>query len=262
VIERLEDVHAALSASLFSVKIPPTEVFLFELSEFQTLLGPIGGMAVPSVGKNGVLVLYDAYDPMFLEQTAAHELAHTFIGATFVRPPIWFNEGFATYAESIMVQDHAVLYGSHKVHVADNAIQGRLVKVSDLFSAPGNKFHGDWEALHYTTAWAVIHYLWHGENKQLRHRFSDFGAALSAEAGRSGGTARAWQATYPEIPLDSLDGRLRDHMRETYERGKNAVVGFRFERPPTPPISLVPADMSYVNQVRGQLLKLRRADKF
>ena len=262
VLERLEEVYAGLTSSLFSVKIPPTEVFLFDANEFQSLLGPVGGMALGNVGKSGVLVLYDGYDPMFLDHTAAHELAHAFIGATYRAPPVWFNEGFATYAESMMIQDRGVLFGSRQVGVADDAAQGRLIKVNDLFTAPGRQFHGSWEIRHYTTAWAVVHYIWHGEDKRLRERFDAFGAALSAEAGQAGGTARAWQAVFPDVPLASLDGRLLDHMHETFGKGKNSVVGFRFTRPAPSPIQLAPADMSYVDQVRAQLRKHRRADRF
>jgi hypothetical protein len=262
VIERLEDVHAGLSSSLFSAQIPVTEVFLFNAAEFQSLLGPIGGMALGTVGKGGLLVLYDGYEPIFLDRTAAHELAHAFIDATFRAPPVWFNEGFATYAESMMVQEKAVMFGSRNVHVADDALSARLIKVNDLFTAPGKQFHGDWEARHYTTAWAVVHYIWHGENKTLRHRFDAFGAALSAESGRAGGTARAWAATFPEIPLDSLDERLLDHLHQTFGQGKNSVVGFRFVHPGTPPTTLEPADMAYVDKVRERLKRYRRADKF
>jgi hypothetical protein len=262
VIERLEDVHVGLTSSLFSAQIPVTEVFLFNAAEFQDLLGPIGGIAFGNLGKGGLLVLYDGYDPVFLERTAAHELAHAFIGATFRAPPIWFNEGFATYAESMMVQEHAVMFGSRKVHVADDAVAAHLIKVNDLFSAPGTQFHGDWEARHYTTAWAVVHYIWHGENKTLRRRFDSFGAALSAEAGRPGGSMRAWSATFPEIPFSSLDGRLLDHMHHTFDQGKNSVVGYRFTHPGTPPIVLEPANMAYVDEVRAKLKLHRRADKF
>jgi hypothetical protein len=262
VLERLEDVYAGLTSSLFTAKIPPTEVFLFEPGEFQTLLGPVGGMAISDVGKNGVLVLFDGWDPKFLEHTAAHELAHAFIGATFRSPPVWFNEGFASYAESMMIQEKAVFLGSNDVGVAADAAANRFVSVDELFTAKHNQFHGDWEHRHYTTAWAVIHYIWHGENKQLRHRFDDFGAALSEQAGKPGGTLRAWQGVFPEIPIASLDGRLRDHMHETFDKGKNAVVGFRFNKPPPQPVLLEPADMVYVNQVRTQLRRHRRPDKF
>jgi hypothetical protein len=262
VLERLEDVHGGLSSSLFSANIPPTEVFLFEPSEFQSLLGPVGGVAIGGVGKSGVLVLYDGWDPAFIERTAAHELAHAFIGATFRAPPIWFNEGLATYAESIMVQENAVLFGSRKVGVAHTAAAGRLVKVQELFSAPHKQFHGDWETRHYTTAWAVIHYIWHGEQRRLRPRFDAFGAALSNEAGRPGGSLRAWKAVFPEVPLSELDGRLLDHMNEAFGRGRDSVVGFRRKRPERAPIALAPADMAYVDQVRAQLRKYRRADKF
>ena len=262
VLDRLEDVYGGLTASLFSANIPPTEVFLFSPTEFQELLGGLwAGMAASDVGKRGVLVMYDGWEPAFVERTAAHELAHAFIGATYRKPPVWFNEGLATYAESIKVQNGAVLFGSRHVGIADSAATGQLVPVAELFSGNWGKFHGDWEVRHYTTAWAVVHYIWHGEKKTLRPRFDAFGAALSAEAGRPGASARAWQATFPDVPLSELDGRLLDHMHEAFGQSKDSVVGFRYSHPDRMPTRLEPADMSYVDQVRQQLRKHRRAEK-
>jgi hypothetical protein len=264
VLDRLEHVHVGLTNSLFTqqTELPPMEVFLFSPSEFHELLGPVGGVAMPGVGRNGVLVLFDGYDPKFVDRTAAHELAHGFIGATFVQPPVWFNEGFATYAESMRVLENAVLFGSNDVGVADEAAGNRLVKVAELFAARPRDFHGVWEIRQYTTAWAVIHYLWHGEQKALRRRFDAFGAALSAEKGAPGGSVRAWEATYPDVPLSAVDERLRAHMHETFGRGRDSVVGFRFQRPDRPQTVLTPADLAYVEQVRTQLRKHRRPDKF
>jgi hypothetical protein len=59
-----------------------------------------------------------------------------------------------------------------------------------------------------------------------------------------------------------VDGRLRDHMNEVFRRGRDSVVGFRFERPDRATTVLAPADMGYVDQVRAQLRKHRRPDKF
>jgi hypothetical protein len=263
VLDRLEMVHAGLAASLFSNNtIPETEVFLFSQDEFHDLLGPVGGVALGNVGKQGVLVVYDGWEPAFIERTAAHELAHAFIGATFNRPPVWFNEGLATYAESVIVHEDAVLLGSNKVHVAGNAYVRRLVPVQELFLAPATTFHGAWERGHYTTAWAIIHYIWHGEQKRLRPRFDAFGAALSREAGKPGGSVRAWASVFPEVPLADVDGRLRDHMGEVFDRARDSLVGFRFKRPERPPTRLEPAEMKYVDQVRGQLRAHRRKERW
>ncbi len=262
-LDRMEEVYAGLKSSLFSeTNIPPTEVFLFGEGEFHELLGPIGGLAIRAKGKQSILVLYDGWSAEFTSSTAAHELAHAFIDATFQRVPVWFHEGLATYAESIMVQDNVVFLGSNKVHVAGRAIGRQLADVTKLFSARHRDFHAEWEATQYTTAWAVIHYLWHGEKKSLRGRFDAFGAALSNEAAQEGGSLRAWQAIYPDVPLDDLGGRLRDHMGEVFERGRDSVVGFRFVRPERPPTALAPADMSYVDEMRRALIKIRRPDKF
>lgn len=260
VLDRLEDVYAGLTASLFSAEIPATEVFLLEPSEFESLLGPWGGLAFRH-DRRTILVLQEGWEWAFLEKTVAHELAHAFIGATFRAPPIWFNEGLATFAESIRVQDKAVLFGSNKTSVASLAAAGRLVKTNDLFLAPFTDFHGDWEERHYATAWAVVHYIWLGENKQLRPRFDAFGAALSEEGGKTGGTLRAWARVFPEVPLTELDGRLLDHMNKSFGRGRDAVVGFKFERKDRAPTNLTPADMVYVEEIREALRERRRPGK-
>src|SRR2546421_5682990 len=142
-IERLEDVHTGLTTAFFSVEIPPMEVFLFDESEFHSLLGPIGGLFVGGVGNEGVLVVNEGEDRTFLDQTPAHELTHAFIHATYRTPPVWFNEGFATYVESIDIRAHAVLFGSRHVGIIDEAAAGRVVSVDELFTAPASRFHGD-----------------------------------------------------------------------------------------------------------------------
>ena len=258
-LEHLEEVHAGLASSFFDASIPPQEVFLFSEGEFRELLGPIGGMYLGAPGGQGILVVYDGWDREQLDRIAAHEMAHGFVNATFRSTPTWFNEGFATYAESIMIRDGKVWFGS--AGVRPEASGGRLVPVDELFSAPGAKFHGDWETRHYSTAWAVVHYIWHGENKALRKRFDAFGAALAQIGRQPGGSARAWQQVYPDIPLDQLDGRIRGHLNTAFSVPKSSLVGFALTSPPRPPLTVEPAQMSYVDQIRAELKKRRRADR-
>jgi hypothetical protein len=258
-LEHLEEVHAGLASSFFDASIPPQEVFLFSEGEFRELLGPIGGMYLGAPGGQGILVVYDGWDREQLDRIAAHEMAHGFVNATFRSTPMWFNEGFATYAESIMIREGKVWFGS--VGVRPQASGGRLVPVIELFNAPGARFHGDWETRHYSTAWAVVHYLWHGENKGLRKRFDGFGAALAQIGRQPGGSARAWQQVYPEISLTDLDGRIRDHLNKAFAVPKSSMVGFALTHPPNPPLTLEPAQMSYVDKIRAELKKRRRSER-
>jgi hypothetical protein len=262
VLDHLEDVHVGLTASLFdSASVPPMEVLLLGDGDFHDLLGPIGGMFVHGMGHNkGILVIYDGVDPEFVDQTAAHELTHGLIAATYHSPPIWFNEGFATYTESIMVREGAVMFGSNHLQAASEAANGHLIHVAELFAAPAGRFHGDWERSYYATSWALIHYLWHGEGKRLRRRFGQFGQALSQERGPER-SARAWELVYPEVPLAELDERLGQHMHDALERGKDSVVGFRMVKPARAPLRLEPADRAYVDEVRAALHKLKRPDR-
>lgn len=259
-MERLEDVHAGLASSFFSdVKVPRMEVFLFENSEFEDLFGDkTGGLFVGGgPGEGGFLVLPEAWDGEHLSKTAAHELAHAFVNATFQNVPVWFNEGFASYCESIKVFDDKVWFGSSQVFAASSAASGQLVSVKDLFSARAERFHGDLGARHYTTAWAVIHYVWHGEGKSLRGRFDQFGAMLAAKGKDPGGSVEAWQAVFSDISLDEIDHRLRDHLTAVFALPKSSLVGFRMVRPKEVPLQLAPADMSFVEEVRAGLRKIK-----
>jgi hypothetical protein len=257
-LERLEEVHAGLSSSFFDASPPPMEVFLFSGPEFHELAGEVGGLFVtPGEGQSGVLVVPEAWDTDYLDRTAAHELAHGFVNATYPGVPLWFNEGFATYCESIMVQEERVWFGSANLYVAEGAARGRLVPVAELFSAESGRFHGDLEDRHYTTSWAMIHYLWHGEKKGLRRRFDQFRDTLLATGRAPDRSARAWQTVYPELPLADVDGRLRDHLSASFALPRSSLVGFKLVRPTLPPLRLQPAEGAYVDQLRAVLRVVR-----
>jgi hypothetical protein len=264
VTERLEDVHAGLAQSFFAeTATPPLEVFLFGEMEFQELVSNrYGGMFLGDHGK-GTLILSDAGDPAFIDHITAHELSHGFIHATFPAVPIWFNEGFATYLESMVVEEgeHRVTFGSLDAHASVTAGIGRMVPMDQLFSARFDQFHGEWEHSHYATGWALVHYIEHGENKQLRPRFDAFTAALAeaTSARRSGATA--WAKVYPEIPFGELDGRVRDHVNRAFDKHRDSRIAYKFIRPERAPLRIGPADMQRVDSVRAKLLRDRTPDK-
>jgi hypothetical protein len=260
VLERLEDVHGGLASSFFRGTVtPPLEVFLFTEGEFRELAGPWGGLYIGQRGKGGALAIYDGWDPRFVDVVAAHELAHGFIAATFPSVPNWFNEGFASYLESIIVEQDKVWFGSIGTNAGLTAGSGKMVPIAALFAAPWRDFHGDWESSHYATAWAVVHYILHGEDRALRRRFDQFGVALARGGG--GASARAWQEVFPEIPLAELVGRVRDHIGTAFARHVDSRMGFRFQRPAQGPLQVEAADPARVEAMRAALRRGRKPDR-
>jgi hypothetical protein len=261
VIERLEDVHDGLASSFFSqTATPPLEVFLFSEGEFHELAGNWGGMFIGERGHGGALAIYDGWDPHFVDVVAAHELAHGFIGATFPSVPMWFNEGFAGYLESIIIEGDRVWFGSITVNAGLTAGRGKIVPIVSLFSAPWHEFHGDWESSHYATAWAVVHYLLHGENRTLRRRFDQFGSTLAQPGHRPDASAAAWHQIYPDIPLAEIDGRVRDHISAAFGKNVDARLGFRLQRPPRSLLQVAPADPAHVEAMRTALRRRHKPE--
>jgi hypothetical protein len=264
VVERLEDVHAGLSQSFFSeTATPPLEVFLFGELEFQELVSNrTAGIFFGNHG-HGTLILSDAGDPAFIDHITAHEVSHGFIHATFPSVPIWYNEGFASYLESMVVEEgeHRVTFGSLNAGISVEAGIGRMVPVQQLFTARWDEFHGDWEHSHYAAGWALIHYIEHGENKQLRGRFDAFSTALAKVTSERGSGTTAWTQVYPEIPFNELDGRVRDHVNRSFDKHRDSRIAFKFVRPERAPLRIAPANMPKVDGLRAKLRRERRPDK-
>lgn len=258
--ERLETVHAGLKASFFpETTIPPLQVLLLTEHEFHELLGPIGGVFIRFAGQHGMLVFYDSLSFEFFEAVAAHELAHGFIGAAFPRVPDWFNEGFACYLETLQVDGERVWFG-HRTgdHVREAAI-GQLIPLGELFATKYKEFHHGWERAHYSTSWAFVHYLVHGENNRFRPHFTTFAATLSANPVNPRGVLAA---VWPDMQIAELDDRLRDHMSTLISKPSSRRMGFKFLPPGEPKLTVEPADMTYINEVRKALIKIRRPDRF
>jgi len=162
-------------------------------------------------------------------------------------------------SRTIIVETDRVWFGSIGVRAGLTAGQGKVVPVLSLFSAPWNEFHGDWESSHYATAWAVVHYLFHGEDKSLRHRFFQFCEALG-QAG-PGGATRAWAGVFPEIAVSELDERVRRHVSVSFDRHVDSRMGFALRHPTQGPLRIEPADPARVEAMRAILRGRRKAEK-
>jgi hypothetical protein len=259
VLERLEMVHTALSKTFFQdTEVPGFDVFLYEPEEAMYILGDYGGRFVANLGPRGTLVMKNSASSEDIDPLATHELAHGFIRATFKTVPIWFNEGLATYLGSLRMRDGLACFGGRDRMQSREAIRGTLVPVRDLFAARGAQFYdASWEHSHYATGWAIIHFLFHGEGNRLRKRFDAFAKHFAVPANIETVSFEAWANVFPEIPIDELDTRLKDHVRNVFDRPGGRCMGIPFQEPPAPDYKVEPANLALV-QEREAWLKANR----
>jgi hypothetical protein len=160
VIERLEDVHEALSATYFDgVPVARVDALLFAKQRDFAAVAPenlTGFYSTQVEGfADGLMVFSSEGDLEAVGATAAHELAHRFLQELSDRVPIWLHEGFAKYVGALRVYDDLVAFDVAPVsgaylHVADP------VPLERLFSASTSDFHGASARAQYLSAWMLV----------------------------------------------------------------------------------------------------------
>jgi hypothetical protein len=137
----------------------------------------------------------------------AHLVAHHFIIQAIPDAPIWFQEGFADYLTVFQGQPgnpQVVCFG-----VRQPAEQRMVtVPIKDLFALTWGDYNDSKAPWMAATGWALVDYLLHGEDGRWRPRFRGFMNALAARSSSQDALA----AIYPDLPIASLDQRLRDHV--------------------------------------------------
>lgn len=139
----------------------------------------------------------------------AHFLAHHFIEGTIPGAPLWFHEGFARYLASFAApadrRRGVICFGLRQPGSWDHITP----PIEELLSLSWDR-HNEVEALWADPmAWALIHYLLHGEGNRHRPRFRLLLNALAAGQGSEAALAEA----FPDLTLDELDRGLREYIR-------------------------------------------------
>lgn len=145
---------------------------------------------------------------------------------------------------------------------AYHAVRGQLIPIKQLFAARGAVFHdASWEGSHYNSGAAVIHYIFHGEGNRLRARFDQFAGHFSRRANIDTISFEAWANTFPDFPVEGLDNRVKDHMRNVFQKAGGKCLAIPFREPPEPDYKVEPADMALVQQreswLKANKLRLR-----
>jgi hypothetical protein len=266
VIDRLEDVHQALSTTFFKGVTPPrSEVLLFANErDFKAVVPPdISGYYVRGLGKNGGGVLSfstQAEDFDVVASIAAHELAHDFLNTLSPRLPPWLHEGFAKYVGAIQLSDDMVVFDMQDIH-GGYVYFADPVPLAQLFAARDADFHSSASSAHYMTSWILMRQLFGnagaGGGRAERFRtLVDKVAAANSPAAQAAAVSETFSNT-----IEELDRRIHAFHSAVYhgigQAPSRSTVAVTLHRSARPPLKDEPDDPALIRDYCAALRSMR-----
>jgi hypothetical protein len=215
-IDRLEDVHAALSQTFFQgLAVRRVRVLLFDRKrDYQTIRpSTIAAGFFQSFPDGGVLV-FSAQEESFDEvaSIATHELAHRFLRALAPGVPAWLNEGFAQYVEAIEVKDDLVVFDASSA--LSRATHAPLLPLSQVLAATNVHYHGDANGGYYLTSRRLVRWLFGDPAPGTVARFRTL-VARAAAASSIEDQEAAVSAALGGLPFPEVEQQIRSDYRRT-----------------------------------------------
>jgi hypothetical protein len=216
-LDSLEYAYAGLGASLFRRRsIAPVEVLFLEEPQLVATLGPFRNGATVArlpghgfLGRRGLVVVAEgAHVPV-----AAHRLAHLFLFAMAPHAPLWVQEGYASYVETLTYMGDgrsatACLGGLFGGDVA-------LVPLEQLFAWGWATYDESGKTDWYRhTARSLFDYFLSADDGKLRLPFAE----LLQQVSEGAPPAEALAKILPGVTLADLDRRLVEHRRASEMR--------------------------------------------
>ena len=210
VIERLEDVHEALSRTFFAgVPLPPIDVLLFaRQSDFEAVAPEnlVGFFTPQAHGLPDGLLVFSSEAREFdaVASTAAHELAHRFLVAVSERVPTWLHEGFARYVGASQILGDLVVFDAKSP--PELGFSAR-VPLGRLLATSSSDFHGADARNQYLSAWMLVRQLLRDPRPasiaRLQKLFALSGIAPSPQA-----AAAAVSEAFGGLPVADIERAL------------------------------------------------------
>jgi hypothetical protein len=255
VVDRLEEVHAALSTTFFEgVSASGIDVLLFARTRDFEAVAPkdAAGFFAPGLGRSGggLLVFPADADPAVVEAVAAHELAHRFLHALDPGVPAWLHEGFAKYVGGLRLVEDLVAFDMGDLH-GGYAYFADPVPLERLLAAPSRDFHSADHGAHYMTAWMLVRNLLARPGAAPPARFRALVSRIVA-APDPAGQAAALRDVFG-VPLPAVEREIAALHRALYhgvgQPTERRTMGVRFTRPPRRPVATLPADRGEVRAI-------------
>lgn len=174
-----------------------------------------------------------------LEGVINHEFSHLVSHENGWRLPLWFEEGLASYYETLEFQDGVMITGKpHEKHL--KLLRNKkfpLIGLGQLFqltyedrrSQPGHHM----DAL-YVQGWAVVHLL--AANQKFAPKFPEFFRAVAAGEATHEALAKVYQTTAAQLREDFFDHIKRPGEAGNAEPANTAVDPASYVRIPAEPL--------------------------
>jgi hypothetical protein len=254
VVDRLEDVHAALATTFFAgVPAPHANVLLFASGGDFRGVAPkdAAGYFIGGFGpdKSGLLVFpADGEDFDEVASIAAHELAHRFLHALSDRVPAWLHEGFAKYVGAVQLLGDQVIFDAAPIH-GGYVYFADPVPLDQLLTVSGRDFHRSGALAHYMTAWILVRQLFGNPQPGARERFRKLVERSAASADPAAQTAAISEA-FGGVAVSELEQQIRAFHHAVYigvgQPVSRRAIAARVSRDPRPPPKVAAADRGSV----------------
>ena len=132
------------------------------------------------------------------QDTVAHELTHYLSRYIFVRTPLWFEEGFAQFTQTVHKgdSDRTVVFGQPDLEILRYVQQYRPLPLNELWNWGTKPLTDEERNRYYASSFAWFHYLYNRQGE----RFGRFWDALAE--GRE--PLAAWQQVFSNVDETQL----------------------------------------------------------
>jgi hypothetical protein len=209
VVDRLEDMHEALTSTFFAdLPVPPIDVLLFARDrDFKTVAPEnlVGFFNSKVAGLGGGLLVFssESRDFQVVADTAAHELAHRFLIEVSERVPTWLHEGFAKYVGASRIAGDRVIFDAAATLPADGRRASPL-PLERVLASSSDDFHGADARSQYLTSWMLMRQLLRDPGPTSLARFQKL-VARSAAALSSPAQAEAVREAFGGVTLAEIE---------------------------------------------------------
>jgi hypothetical protein len=222
-LAELEYAHSAFQSSFFrGVDLPKTDVLFLEESDFQSLVGFLREEMVlaklPSqatkVGADGLIIIRDTTTDHGINRA----MAHLFIAKKFPNAPLWFHEGFASYARTVQYKR-----GDGQAAACFGTPSGKpdtLIPLDKLAGMSWDDYDGDEARSWYEyTGRTLFDYILHGDEGKNKERIGPLVGAMADGKPLSA----AVNAAFPGTSLAAMDKKLGEHNADVVYHLDNAT---------------------------------------
>ena len=174
-----------------------------------------------------LIVLYGSLNDR-TRRVLQHELTHRFIAEQIKKPPVWLNEGLASYFETMTFHDGKLEAGIADWQFSPGPYPPRVepVPIEDLLRAGDKEFYGPREWEYSLTSWAFVHML-RASRPGYSERFAKYVKSL-----RDGvGAQAAWQAAFGDVSIRDLQVSFSNYITSPFL----TAISVPYD-PPAPPV--------------------------